>query len=185
MLFRSYQSRRHESINKQTVSKYIQFFVDAFILNEAKRYDIKGKQEIGALRKYYFSDPGLRNARLNFVYPDEGQMIEIIVYNELLYNGYAVNVGTYEKVEKDKTGKSIKKSYEIDFFAVKNQRMYYIQAASDISDPITKQREQKPYIALNDQIQKIIVINKPVIETRDEKGFTVIGLADFLLRFIK
>ena len=63
--------------------------------------------------------------------------------------------------------------------------MYYIQAASDISDPITKQREQKPYIALNDQIQKIIVINKPVIETRDEKGFTVIGLADFLLHFIK
>ena len=184
-LANTYQSRRHESINKQTVSKYIQFFVDAFILNEAKRYDIKGKQEIGALRKYYFSDPGLRNARLNFVYPDEGQMIEIIVYNELLYNGYAVNVGTYEKVEKDKTGKSIKKSYEIDFFAVKNQRMYYIQAASDISDPITKQREQKPYIALNDQIQKIIVINKPVIETRDEKGFTVIGLADFLLHFIK
>ena len=91
----------------------------------------------------------------------------------------------YEKVEKNREGKSVKKNYEIDFFAVKNQRMYYIQVASDISDPKTKQREQKPYIALNDQIQKIIVINKPINETRDDMGFTVIGTADFLLRFIK
>ena len=155
------------------------------MINEARRYDIKGKQEIGALRKYYFADPGLRNARLNFVFPDEGQIIENIVFNELIYNGYAVSVGTYEKVEKNSEGKSIKKTYAIDFFASKNQRMYYIQVASDISNPLTKQREQKPYIALNDQIQKIIVINKPIKETRDEIGFTVIGLADFLLRFIK
>lgn len=181
----TYQSKRHEKIDKTTVSKYIQFFEDAFMINEARRYDIKGKQEIGALRKYYFADPGLRNARLNFVFPDEGQIIENIVFNELIYNGYAVSVGTYEKVEKNSEGKSIKKTYEIDFFASKNQRMYYIQVASDISNPLTKQREQKPYIALNDQIQKIIVINKPIKETRDEIGFTVIGLADFLLRFIK
>lgn len=181
----AYHSKRHEKIDKTTVSKYIRYFEDAFMINEARRYDIKGKQEIGALRKYYFVDPGLRNARLNFVFPDEGQIIENIVFNELVYNGYTVSVGTYEKVEKNSEGKSIKKTYEIDFFAVKNQRMYYIQVASDISNPLTKQREQKPYIALNDQIQKIIVINKPIKETRDEIGFTVIGLADFLLRFIK
>ena len=181
----TYQSKRHEKIDKMTVSRYIQFFTDAFMINEARRYDVKGKQEIGALRKYYFVDPGLRNARLNFVFPDEGQIIENIVFNELLYNDYSVSVGTYEKVEKNSEGRSIKKTYEIDFFASKNQRMYYIQAASDISNPLTKQREQKPYISLNDQIQKIIVINKPIHETRDEMGFTVIGLADFLLRFIK
>lgn len=181
----TYQSRKHEKIDKLTVERYINFFIDAFIIREAKRYDIKGKQEIGALRKYYFADPGLRNARLNFAFPDEGQIIENIVYNELIYNGYSVNVGTYEKVEKNKDRKSVKKNYEIDFLAVRNQRMYYIQVASNISNTETKQREQKPYISLNDQIQKIIVINKPITETRDELGFTVIGLTDFLLRFIK
>jgi hypothetical protein len=181
----TYQSKRHENIDKTTVARYLHFFEDAFIINEARRYDIKGKQEIGALRKYYFVDPGLRNARLNFVFPDEGQILENIVYNELIYNGYAVNVGTYEKVEKNTEGKSVKKTYEIDFFALKNQRMYYIQVTSDLSNPITKQRELKPYIALNDQIQKIVVINKPINETKDEMGFTIIGLADFLLRFIK
>lgn len=181
----TYQSRKHEKIDKETVERYINFFIDAFIIREAKRYDVKGKQEIGALRKYYFADPGLRNARINFAFPDEGQIIENIVYNELIYNGYNVNIGTYEKIEKNSDGKNIRKTLEIDFFAVKNQRMYYIQVSADISDTKTKIREQKPYLSLNDQIRKIIVINKPVAETRDELGFTVIGLADFLLRFIK
>ena len=181
----TYQSRKHEKIDKNTVERYIDFFIDAFIIRKAKRYDVKGKQEIGALRKYYFADPGLRNARLNFAFRDEGQIIENIVYNELIYNGYNVNIGTYEKIEKNSDGKNIRKTLEIDFFAVKNQRMYYIQVSADISDTKTKIREQKPYLSLHDQIQKIIVINKPVAETRDELGFTVIGLADFLLRFIK
>ena len=181
----TYQSRKHEKIDKNTVERYIDFFIDAFIIRKAKRYDVKGKQEIGALRKYYFADPGLRNARLNFAFPDEGQIIENIVYNELIYNGYNVNIGTYEKIEKNSDGKNIRKTLEIDFFAVKNQRMYYIQVSADISDTKTKIREQKPYLSLNDQIQKIIVINKPISETRDEYGFTVIGLTDFLLRFIK
>lgn len=183
-LSNTYQSRRHEMIDKNTVTRYIGFFEDAFIISEAKRYDVKGKKEIGALRKYYFADTGLRNARLNFAYPDEGQLIETIVYNELLYNGYAVNVGTYDTVEKE-DGKSIKKNYEIDFYAVRNNDMYYIQVAEDISNSATREREIKPYISLNDQIKKIIVINKPIDETFDENGFTVIGLADFLLRFIK
>lgn len=181
----SYKSIRHEAIGPGTVTKYINYFKDAFLISEARRYDVKGRKEIGAQRKYYFTDIGLRNARLNFAFPDEGQIIENMIYNELIYNGYTVNVGTYDKIEKDKNGKSIRKDYEIDFYAVKNQRMYYIQAASDIFDAKTRQREIKPYISLNDQIQKIIVINKPVHETRDQDGFTIIGLADFLLRFIK
>lgn len=181
----SYKSIRHEAISAGTVTKYIGYFKDAFLISEARRYDVKGRQEIGAQRKYYFTDIGLRNARLNFAFPDECQIIENMIYNELLYNGYTVNVGTYDKIEKDRTGKSIRKDYEIDFYAVKNQRMYYIQAATDISDAKTRQREIKPYISLNDQIQKIVVINRPVGETRDADGFTIIGLADFLLRFIK
>lgn len=95
------------------------YFKDAFILQEATRYDIRSKKEIGALRKYYFVDTGLRNAQLNFAYPDERQLLENIVYNELIYNGYTVNVRTFDTIEKNKTGKSIRKTNEIDFFAQK------------------------------------------------------------------
>ena len=112
-------------------------------------------------------------------------MLENVVYNELIYNGYSVNVGTYDKIEKDINNKSVRKTYEIDFLAQKGNRIYYIQVADNISDEDTKNREIKPYIALKDHIQKILVINRPVNEMRDSNGFTIIGLTDFLLRFIK
>ena len=182
----TYKSVTKDSIDKDTVKKYIDYFVDAFILREATRYDVKGNNKIGALRKYFFVDNGLRNARLNFfAYDDEGQMLENMVYNELLYNGYTVNVGTFEKYEKNKNGKSVRKTYEIDFVAQRGIKKYYIQVASDISNAETKARELKPFFALKDSIQKIIVINKPLEESLDLNGFTVIGIADFLLRFIK
>lgn len=181
----TFLSVRKSKIDKKTVEDYVGYLVDAFLLREARRYDIKGRKEIGALRKYYFTDTGLRNARLNFVFPDEGQMIENIVYNELCYNGYSVNVGTFDSVEKDKNGKSIRRTNEVDFYAQKGIRAYYIQVTSDMSDENTRKREIRPYILLNDQIQKIIVVNKPIKENRDEKGFTIIGVTDFLLRFIK
>ena len=181
----TYKSVTKDSIDKDTVKKYIDYFIDAFILREATRYDVKGNNEIGALRKYFFVDNGLRNARLNFAYDDEGQMLENMVYNELLYNGYTVNVGTFEKYEKNKNGESVRKTYEIDFVAQRGIKKYYIQVASDISNAETKARELKPFFALKDSIQKIIVINKPLEESLDLNGFTVIGIADFLLRFIK
>ena len=146
---------------------------------------MKGNREIGALRKYYFADNGLRNARLNFAYEDEGQMLENMVYNELIYNGYTVNVGAFEKNEKDKNGSSIRKCYEIDFIARKGMRKYYIQVSSDVSSLETRAREIRPFIALKDSFQKILVINRPLEETMDEHGFIIIGIADFLLRFIK
>ena len=181
----TYKSVTKDSIDKDTVKKYIDYFIDAFILREATRYDVKGNNEIGALRKYFFIDNGLRNARLNFAYDDEGKMLENMVYNELLYNGYTVNVGTFEKYEKNKNGESVRKTYEIDFVAQRGIKKYYIQVASDISNAETKARELKPFFALKDSIQKIIVINKPLEESLDLNGFTVIGIADFLLRFIK
>ncbi|WP_026498612.1 ATP-binding protein [Butyrivibrio sp. WCD2001] len=181
----TFVSVRHEKINRATVENYIEYFKDAFLLREASRYDLKGRKEIGALRKYYFCDTGLRNARLNFAFPDEGQMLENIVYNELCYNSYTVNVGAFDSVEKDKNGKSVRKTNEVDFYATKGVRSYYIQVTSDISNADTRAREVRPYILLNDQVQKILVINRPINETRDEQGFTVIGITDFLLRFIK
>lgn len=182
---KTYQSVKHENIDKETVEKYIAYFQDAFLIKEARRYDLKGREEIGAKRKYYFADTGLRNARLNFAFPDEGQIIENIVYNELNYNGYSVNIGTFDDIEKNKDGKSVRKTNEVDFFARKGNRQYYIQVSEDISSAKTKTREYRPYFLLRDQVQKIIVINKPVKECLDENGFTVIGITDFLLRFIK
>ena len=184
-LSNSYKSKTKNKIDSETITAYINAFKDSHIIREANRYDLKGKKVISSLKKYYFVDTGLRNARLNFVYLDEGQMLENVVYNELIYNGYSVNVGTYDKIEKNKNKESIRKTYEIDFLATKGNRMYYVQVASDISSEETRNREIKPYISLNDQIQKIIVLNKPINEMRDINGFTVIGVADFLLRFIK
>lgn len=180
----TFMSVRHEKISKETVENYIGYFKDAFLLREARRYDLKGRREIGALRKYYFCDTGLRNARLNFAFPDEGQMLENIVYNELRYHGYTVNVGAFDSVEKNKEGKSVRKNNEVDFYAVKGLRSLYIQVCSDLLNDSTREREVRPYMLLRDQIQKILVINRPVTETRDKDGFTVIGITDFLLRFI-
>lgn len=180
----TYKSVKHETIDKETVEKYLGYFIDAFMIRQAGRYDVKGRKEIGALRKYYFTDTGLRNARLNFAYSDDGQMLENVIYNELIFNGYTVNIGTYERVEKDENGKSIKVNYEIDFLAERNNRKYYIQVTDNLNSEETRKREIKPYIGLNDQIQKIIIINKPIDETRTEEGYTIISAADFMLRFI-
>lgn len=180
----TFKSVRHEDIHIDTVQKYIDCFVDAFLLREAKRYDLKGRKEIGALRKYYFCDTGLRNARLNFAFPDEGQMLENIVYNELLYQGFTVNVGTFDSIEKNDKGKSVRKTQEIDFFARRGLRSYDIQVTADLSDVKARERELRPFVLLNDQVEKILVVNRPIKETRDENGFTIIGMTDFLLRFI-
>ena len=181
----TYNSVSRLNIDKDTVTRYIGYFIDAFIIREARRYDVKGKREIGAQRKYYFADTGLRNARLDFSFTDEGHLLETAVFNELVYNGYSVSVGTYDKVEKDSLGKSIKRNYEIDFLARRGNRVFYIQTSSNISKEDTRNRELKPFIALNDQIQKVLVVNKPIDEALDENGFIIIGITDFLLRFIK
>ncbi len=181
----TFKSVKKEKIDAGTVDKYIEYFVDSFLMREAKRYDLKGRNEIGALRKYYFLDTGLRNARLNFAFPDEGQMLENIVYNELIYNGYTVNVGTFDTVEKDINEKSIRKTNEVDFFARRGINQFYIQVSANISDAETRAREIRPYLMLKDQVRKIIVVNQNINETLDENGFVIIGAIDFLLRFIK
>lgn len=180
-----YKSVKKETIDKATIERYLNYFLDSFLISEAKRYDIKGNSEIGALRKYYFIDNGLRNARLNFAFNDEGQMLENIVYNELIYNGYSVYIGTINSIEKNKEGKSVKKNYEIDFIAKKGIKQFYIQVCADYNSKDVIARETKPFLKLHNSIQKIVVINKPIKEAIDNNGFTIIGIGDFLLRFIK
>lgn len=135
--------------------------------------------------KIYFLDTGLRNARLNFAFPDEGQMLENIVYNELIYNGYSVNIGTFDTVTKDKNGKSVRKTSEVDFFAKRGTNQFYIQVCASLADTTTRAREVRPFLQLNDQVRKIIVTGQNVNENLDENGFVIIGAIDFLLRFIK
>ena len=103
----------------------------------------------------------------------------------MIYQGFTVNVGTFDTVEKNQNGKSVRKTNEVDFFARKGIRQYYIQVSADISNAKTRMREVRPYFMLKDQIRKIIVINKPIRECLDNNGFTIIGAPDFLLRFIK
>ncbi len=183
-LANTFLSKRHEKIDKETVTSYINAFLGAFILSEAKRYDLKGRKFINSTRKYYFSDPGLRNARLDFIYPDEGQILENIVYNELCYNGWNINIGTFDSIEKA-NGKSVRKNYEVDFMATRESETIYLQITDNMANAETKKREIRPYLLLNDQIKKIIVVNRPVKTTKDENGFTVVGMQEFLLQFLK
>ena len=180
-----YAKKTNRKIDPDTINSYLNHFIDSFILTEAFRYDVKGKNVINSTKKYYYIDLGLRNARLNFVYSDVGKMLENLVFNELIYNDYKVNVGTFDVFSKDENNKTIRKSLEIDFLAEKGARKYYIQVCNDLTNEKTMSREIKPYIALNDQITKIVVINRPIKEYRDANGFTIIGLTEFLLRYIK
>jgi len=181
----TYKSVKHEIIDKSTVNKYVSCFENAFLISSVSRYDLKGREEIGALRKYYFVDCGLRNAILNFSDYNEGQLLENLVFNELIYNGYSVNIGAFDSYGKNKDNITIRKNYEIDFYAIKGNKHLYIQVCDNYNSIEVKEREKKPYSLLNDQVQKIIVIKDQINETRDENGYTIIGIVDFLLRFIK
>lgn len=181
----TYRSVKKQNIDEDTVNRYLTCFEDSFLLREARRFDIKGRKEIGALRKFYFVDTGLRNARLNFAFPDEGNLLENLVYNELIYNDFIVNVGCFDTIEKNESGSSVRKSYGIDFYASKNLEKYYIQVSSSLDNAKAKAREIKPFKLLKDSFQRIVVVNKPINETVDENGIILIGVADFFLRFLK
>ena len=181
----TFKSVIHSDISLNTIRAYIDHLKDAFIVNEVNRYDVKGRKYIGTPLKYYFEDVGLRNARLGFRQVEETHLMENIIYNELRVRGYQVDVGVVVKRDRTEEGVQEKKQLEIDFIAKKGSKKYYIQVSSDISSLETKTREIRPFIALNDSFQKIIVINRPLEESLDNNGFVIIGIADFLLRFIK
>lgn len=168
-------------LDSKTVEAYIDSFADAFLLSEASRYDVKGRALIGAGRKFYFTDTGLRNARLDFGFPDIGQLMENAVYNELLYHGYQVHVGVIPTVGKDRDGKSTRKDYEIDFVARKGYDVLYIQICQNVSDPSVLKKELRPFDFVRGEAKSILVIGDPIPETRNQDGTYVVGIADFLL----
>ena len=174
------QSEKKVSISKDAVSDYVDAFEDAFLIRKAERFDLKGGAMIGATRKYYFTDMGLRNARLGFAFPDMGQVMENIIFNELLYRGYQVSIGCFDVVEKKK-GESVRVSYEVDFYAKRPDGDLFIQACYSIGDANTKAREKRPFDLLRDSQRKVIVVADPIPPSKTEEGYDVLNIADFLL----
>lgn len=181
----TYKSIKHESIDNATVNRYLEYFIDSMMIDKVERYDLKGRKIIGSTKKYYFSDVGLRNAKTGFTFFDEGKVIENIVYNELVYHGYNVNVGTFDSYAKDNNKKTIRVNNELDFYATKGSDAFYFQICADVSDIKTKEREIKPFTKINDGVRKVLVINRMIPQMVDENNYTIIGLVDFLLEFLK
>ena len=174
-------SNGYADINRNTINSYIQYLQDAFLINKVERYDIKGKKYITTPSKYYFTDIGLRNARLNFRQQEEDYLMENIIYNELLVRGYNVDVGVIERFEKDSTDKTIRKQLEVDFVCNQSSKRYYIQSAFAIPNTEKMEQEQKSLININDSFKKIIIVKDDINLWRNEEGILIISLEEFLL----
>lgn len=177
----TFASVRQESISDYTVDKYICHMEDAFMLTRVKRYNVKGRKYIGTPYKIYFEDIGLRNARLNFRQIEGTHIMENIIYNELRYRGYQVDVGMVESREKDKDGKDIRVQREIDFIATLGSKKYYIQSAYAIPDAAKYEQETASFDKTADSFKKIVIVEKSMKPRRDEKGYVMMGVKEFLL----
>ena len=155
--------------------------VNYLIISKAHRYNVKGRKYIGTPLKYYFEDIGLRNARLGFRQIEETHLMENIIYNELRYRGYSVDVGVVEKRETNENGRQIRKSLEIDFIANLGSQRYYIQSAFSMPTPEKQIQEKSSLLNVNDSFKKIIIVKDIVNITRDENGIITMSIYDFLL----
>ena len=173
--------KRQSTLCASTIDKYIGYLKDSFLLSKAGRYDVKGKKYISTPYKLYFEDTGLRNARLNFRQIEETHLMENIIYNELRYRGYNVDVGVVEFREKTAEGKDIRKQVEIDFVANQGSKRYYIQSAYNIPDEEKWEQETRPFEKTNDSFKKIVVVEKSMKPRRDDKGYLMMGVKEFLL----
>lgn len=173
-------SVRKIKISDDTVAKYIGYLEEAFLFNEAKRYNIKGNKYYENIKKYYSVDVGLRNARLNYRQMEPTHLMENIIFNELLHRGYAVDVGVVEqRVMKD--GKSEYKQYEVDFIATNGNDKYYLQSAYALSDDEKREQELNSLKRIDDSFQKIVIVKDDIMPYRDESGIYYIGLFQFLM----
>lgn len=179
----TFKSVKNSTLCASTIDKYIGYLKDSFLISKAERYDVKGKKYISTPYKLYFEDIGLRNARLNFRQIEETHLMENIIYNELRYRGYNIDVGVVEFREKTEDGKEIRKQVEIDFIANQSSKRYYVQSAYQIPDDEKWQQETRPFDKTNDSFKKIVVVGKTLKPRRDDKGYVMIGIKEFLLDF--
>lgn len=177
----TFKSVKHTTISKVTIKRYIDYLEDAFLIDSAIRYDIKGKKYIDTPSKYYFTDLGLRNARLNYRQVEETHAMENIIFNELKVRGYNVDVGVVVMNETDPAGKKIRKQLEIDFVCNKGSKRYYIQSAFAIQDEKKMQQEQRSLVNTGDGFKKIIITKDAIAPLYNEEGVLVMSVFDFLL----
>ena len=177
----TFKSVIQSDISLNTVRTYIEYLKDAFIVNEANRYDVKGRKYIGTPLKYYFEDVGLRNARLGFRQVEATHLMENVIYNELRIRGYHVDVGVVVKREHNKEGVQEKKQLEIDFVANKGSKRYYIQSAFSLPDEEKTAQEKASLVNVNDSFRKIIIVKDVIKPWYDNDGILTMGIYDFLL----
>lgn len=177
----TYKSIKNKTISQTTIKRYIDYLCDSFLIDSAIRYDVKGKKYIDTPAKYYFTDLGLRNARLNFRQVEETHAMENIIFNELKVRGFNVDVGVIPINEKDKNGKNIRKQLEIDFVCNKGSKRYYIQSVFAMPDAAKKQQEQRSLLLTGDGFKKIIITKDALAPLYNEEGVLVMSIFDFLL----
>ena len=174
-------NKQEEQVNKVTIDNYIKFIEEAFLINKAERYNIKGNHYINSPYKYYYEDIGLRNARLNFRQLDDGHIMENIIYNELLFRRLNVDIGVVETFDKDESGKTIRTNYEVDFVVNKGAKRYYIQSAYQLNNESKLIQEKKSLRNINDSFKKIIIVRENIKTRIDNDGVITMGLFHFLL----
>ncbi len=177
----TFKSERGVNYSNKTISRHIDHLAEAFLIFKADRYDIKGRKYVGANQKYYFSDIGLRNARLNFRQQEPTHIMENIVYNELLVRGYNVDVGIVDVFAKNGKGKRDHKQLEVDFVVNQGSQRYYIQVAYDMASEEKQAQELNPFRNIPDSFKKIVIVNGTKKPWRNEEGFVVMGMKYFLL----
>jgi len=168
-------------LSASTIKQYLDYLCDVFMIEQAERYDIKGKRYISTPYKYYFTDTGLRNARLNFRQLEETHLMENVMYNELCLRGYSVDVGVVEINERQEDGKYVRKQIEVDFVCNKADERVYVQSAFSIPTTEKRQQEERPLVNVGDGFRKVVVTKDNVIRHNDENGILIMSLQEFLM----
>lgn len=177
----TFKSVKKSKITSQTIKKYIDYFEDSFLIESALRYDIKGKSYIETPKKYYFSDLGLRNVRINFRQFEPTHSMENVIYNELRMRGYNVDVGVVATTEKNQEGKIVRKQLEVDFVCNLGSSRYYIQSAYSLPDETKRTQEIRPFRKIDDSFKKIVITKDFVHPYYDDYGILTVNIYDFLL----
>ena len=180
-LANTFKSERQIGIGSETIEKYIGYFEESFLIEKAVRYDVKGRKYIGTPAKYYYTDLGLRNARLGFRQLEETHIMENVLYNDLIRRGMNVDVGVVEYNTKDADGKKIRKQLEVDFVVNQGGKRFYIQSALSIADPDKKEQEIESLKRIPDSFSKMVVVRDYLKSWQDENGITYVGIEQFLL----
>lgn len=181
-LANTFVSVKHEKVSRNTIVNYLEYICDSFLMEKASRFDIKGKRYIESPYKYYFSDTGLRNVRLNFRQVEYTHLLENIIYNELIARGFRVDVGVVEKRSRDENGVDVRQYLEVDFVCNQGSKRYYIQSAYKMIDEEKVRQEENSLKNIDDSFKKIIILGEYTPVLHNESGITIMSIYDFLLK---